>query len=191
MAIFLAVNDLGAQVVAIAALAVNDLTEQALLDHVHDQHFCLAVAAVLQEHEGSFGLLVGADESPAIINGVGTTNLHGHGNAVLHCINSNGEVCFPSAEDQNCLDIVAAEEIAVIRGGKGAMILAVGSYNRINTGLQTIGIQITNGSDLDVVHGDEQCIKQAKASSAKADNRCFNFVFHVCFLSSPRGKTDM
>ena len=81
------VGDLFAAIVQICAVAVHDLAKQPVPDQAGRQQFPLAVAAIFQEHKGSFCLLIGSDKLPAIFNAVGTAHFQSRNFAGLHAGN--------------------------------------------------------------------------------------------------------
>ena len=154
---------------AIAALTVDDLTEQSLSDHVHDAHLDLAVAAILQQHEGSFGSLVGADQVPAVLDGVGAAYFHAHGDAPLHGVDGDGEVGLPGAHDEDGVHVVTIQHLSVIRGGKGAVALAVYPLGLLGGAGDALLQQVADGGDPHVVHMQKQGFQHVLAAGTQAD----------------------
>ena len=152
MTILLAENNLIPQVVAVAALAVDDVTEQPQLDHMHDHHLSLTVAAVLQQHERGLCALIGTDKLPAIIHGVGTAHLHSNGDSPLHGINGDGKMGLPSRHDEHSVHVIAVKDFLVIGGGKGAVPPAVNTLGGICGAGHAILVQVADRGDFYVIH---------------------------------------
>ena len=86
MSLFVTENYLFPQVVSVAAFTVNNLSENALFNHIHNRHLCLSVAAVFKEHKGRFCSLIRTNKLPTVVNGICSANLHSNGYSLLHGI---------------------------------------------------------------------------------------------------------
>ena len=103
VAYLLAAKNFGAQVVHVTALAMNYLTEKSLLDHVHSHHFKSAVAAVFEEHKGSFCSHLSFYKVESLLYIVSTANLKSCGNACLHCFAGDLNVALPAGHNKYCI----------------------------------------------------------------------------------------
>jgi hypothetical protein len=54
------------EIVEISAVAMDDLSEKSLLDHIERHHLAATVTAVLKHHKGGAVSFIGVNESVAI-----------------------------------------------------------------------------------------------------------------------------
>ena len=83
-------------VVDIAALAVDDIAQNALLREVEHKHFVLTVHAVFEHHARDFGRLARLDVFPALVYLERAWNLHKRDLAVAHRAHARLQVPVPA-----------------------------------------------------------------------------------------------
>ena len=150
VSVLLAERDLITQIVTITALAMHDLTKQPLLDHIHDHHLDSAVAAVFKEHKGCSGLLIGAHQIPALIDGVSTTNLHANCNALLHCFNGDRHVRFPRRKNHHGIRKILIKHVMPIRACKRCRLTM--AYNRIHAPFYSVFVRVAYCGHNHIIH---------------------------------------
>ena len=163
-----------AQIVAVAALAVDDLAEDALADHVQHHQLVTAVVAVFQQHRGNMRLLIGVHEAPAVVDGVRAADLGGGVFAGLHAVDGDLDMVGPRRRDDDALDFVDVQEVVVVR--QAARFIARVFPHAVDGAPDAVLVLVADGDDFDVLHrGDETC--QTEAASAETDDADFRF-FH-------------
>ena len=139
-----------AQVMLVAAAAVDHFAEQPLLDHVQQCQFFAAVAAVFQQHARFAGAAAGADEFPAFVDRAGAADFAGHILSGVHRVNGDAEMHLPAGGNQNAVDVFTGQNIMVILRGKRRF--AIDFFNGLCRTLHPVRIDVAKPDDTDVVH---------------------------------------
>ena len=88
-------------------MAVHDLAQQALADHVEDRQVVAAIAPVLQHHVGHAGLFVRIDQFPALLERERRGHLAGGVLAGLHGIHRHRDMPLPRGRNDHRVEVVA------------------------------------------------------------------------------------
>ena len=94
----------------IGAVAVDDLAEQALPDHVEHRQVVLAVAPVLQHHVWDPVCLVRIHQAPALVESQCGRDLARSVLAGLHAVDGHDRVPLPRRGDDHRVEVIARHE---------------------------------------------------------------------------------
>lgn len=168
MPVFPAESDLLAQIMAIAAGAVNYLAQNAQTLHIQDHHFPPAEAAVFQKHKRRLCLLVGIDQPPAVLYGIGSADLHGNRLAPEHAVSCDFHMRFPGGHNDDRVDVFAVHDFFVI--GLNRRTDARPEPDYFSRVLRPVLIQIADGSDNGALQVQDDGGQHTAASPAEADH---------------------
>ena len=167
MAVDVAVADFLAQVVLIAALAVNQFAEHALADHVQKSQLHLVVAAVFQQHAGDAGFLAGTDHAPAFLNGGGAAYFHRNPLAGAHGGNADVDMRGPAGHNNDCIDIIAGDDALVVGVAFGQEALNFAGF--LLGQLDAVLVYVADHADFNVGHL-QQGLHLTASASAQTDD---------------------
>ena len=163
----------------VAAFAVNYLSEKSLANHLHDHHFVSVVAAVLEHHAVYACLFVCINELPAVVNRICAAYLDCNLLAVLHCVNSCGNVVFPCREHENYLNVVSFDKLAVVlRAVNVPVFLFLAVFNRV---FYSVLVNIAYCCNYGVVSFGEDALNVTVAAASDTDYTYSVYFCHVCF----------
>ena len=158
-------------VVGVGAVAVDDLAEQALADHVQHGQVVAAEAPVLEHHAGDAGLFVGVDQIPAFFQGIGRGNFDGGVFPGFHGINRHGRMPLPVCGDNDGIQVIPVHQFF-----KGIFVFEVGLRlgssgldDHIHRQIQMGFLDIAEGRDLHILH-TQQDVHQGAAPIPGADH---------------------
>ena len=168
-----------AQIMLIAALHMDKLAEDALLDHIEDSHFVPVVAAVLKQHTEFAGLLACPDKLPAFLYARRAADLHGNVLARSHRVYGNAGMGYPCGAAHDSVKVVPCEQFFIIEIPISG--LAGGLLDYLSAPFGSVLIYI---ADCGYAHtiAVEQLAKLAAASAADTDNAYINCIFHQSSL---------
>ena len=171
VAVDVAVADFHAQVVLIAALAVHQRAEQALLDHVEHHHFVFAVAAVFKQHQRDAGLLAGVHHFPALLHRARAAHLEAHAATRLERVDAHADVGFPGGEHDDRLGVALGEQLVIVGIAGGALALVF--LDMLRRAVDAVLIHVAHRDDFHVLHLGQR-LDPAEAASAQTDDAQFN-----------------
>ncbi len=160
-----------AQVVQIAALAVQNLSEQPAPDEIETEHLRPVVAAILHHHAVAEMFLRVFDELPALVERDGGGHLGGRVLARFHRGDTHGHVPFPRRGGEDEIEIFGlaqALEIARaarVRGRRRPAVLFAGVLNV----LDLVRDDVADRLDLDAGNLHEAVEDVMRAHPADAD----------------------
>ena len=166
----------GAQIVEVAALRVQDLTQESLLRDVEDHHLGTVVVAVLH-HDAVLLLRLGdLDQPPAVLERVGGRHLGRGVLAVLHRRHADRDVPLPRRRREDQVQILLgaqALEVALPAGVEGGRS-ATGLRHPRRRLLRALGHDVADRLDLDALDADEvadvSTALQAHSDESDADD---------------------
>ena len=95
MTVFFSACNLASQVMHIAAAAVDDISEYALLFHVQGHQLPASVTAVFHKHKWCFCLFVSPDKLPAFFQTVYASDFNSYRDSCFHCLDGSRYVVLP------------------------------------------------------------------------------------------------
>ena len=157
-----------AQIVLIAALAVQDFAEEAFLDHVEDGHLLAVVAAVFHQHAGDAGLLVGPDEIPALPDRLRRTDLESRVASGFHRRDGDLDMVVPVGRDESGFAaVVPREDVPVVDRSEHLVTVAFCAHRA--GCLHAVLVLVADGGDLHVLHF-EKLAEPPLAPSSDSDD---------------------
>ena len=120
MAVLSSESNLVAEVMLIAALTMNDGSENALLGHVGNHHLIPAIDTVFQKHHWYMGPLIGIYDLPALLNGISASHFTAHIFSCFHKFNSQIQMVFPGGAKDDRIHCINLQNLFIIQGGLGA-----------------------------------------------------------------------
>lgn len=120
MAVLSSESNLVAEVMLIAALTMNDGSENALLGHVGNHHLIPAIDTVFQKHHWYMGPLIGIYDLPALLNGISASHFTAHIFSCFHKFNSQIQMVFPGGAKDDRIHCIHLQNLFIIQGGLGA-----------------------------------------------------------------------
>ena len=167
VAVDVAVAHLVAKVVGIRAGAVHHRAEHVLMDHVQQRQLGLAVAAVLQQHDGNAGFLAGMHQLPALVDGCAAADLHGRALAGADGLNGQRDVGLPAGHDDHRVHVAAVDAFVGVRGAEGGLAAGVG--HGLLRALHAVGVYVAHRGDFHVGHV-QQHLELGIAAAAEAED---------------------
>ena len=99
------------QIVDIATLGIEDVTEETLILHIKGGHLEEVVDAILQHHAVLAGPLGGVDEGPDVVQREGSRHFDSDVLALLHSVLRHLDVGLPIGHNVDQVDIGALDEL--------------------------------------------------------------------------------
>ena len=161
-----------AEIVGIRSVAVHDLPHHPPPYKGGREELEFAVAAIFQEHEGRFGLLVDADELFAVLHRIGAAHFERRHFARAHAVGGDRNVRFPRGRDDNGVHLFFFECFSVvgILSGRAAARL----FDKRRYIPHPVFIDVGNGDDLRLFHlVHHGCERLAAASEPDEGNFYF------------------
>ena len=161
-----------AEIVGIRSVAVDDLPHHPPPYKGGREELEFAVAAVFQEHEGRFGLLVDADELFAVLHRIGAAHFERRHFARAHAVGGDRNVRFPRGRNDDGVDILFFERFPVvgILSGRAAARL----FDERRRFFHPVFIDVGDGDDLRLFHlVHHGCERLAAASEPDEGNFYF------------------
>jgi hypothetical protein len=158
-----------AKIVVVATLAVKNFTEESLLDHIENEHFVLAVAAVFKHHYRYTGALVCLYEIPALIEIVSTADLRAYVFAEVHAVDADLNMCIPRGGNDNTVYLGLIYDFFVI-GTAVKRLVSAYFLAEIDAPLNSVLVKVANTDYLNVLDIFEAGFEQTASASAKSYN---------------------
>lgn len=169
VAVFVAESNLVAKVVVISALAVKDLAEKTLFDHIENKHLVLAVAAVFEHHYGNSGALVRLYEIPALIEVVCAADLGTYVFTKVHTVDADLNMSVPGCGNYNTVHLGLVYNFSVI-GAAVEGLISANFLAEINAFLNSVLVKVANSDNVNVLNVLETGLEQTASASAETDN---------------------
>ena len=157
-------------VVRMGAMAVDDLAEQALADHVQHGQVVAAEAPVLQHHAGHAGGLVRFHQIPTLIQRDGTRHFHAGVLAGLHGADRHRRVPLPRRGDDHRVEIAASHQSLEVFVAARIEFRSCPPrpHSHISSPSGGSGVDVADGGNRDALHAQHD-FQQARAAPADAD----------------------
>ena len=160
-------SNLVAEVMLVAALAVNDGSENALLCHVVDHHLITAVYAVLHQHHRHMGPLVGLNDLPALLYAVGAADLTAHIFSGFHRLDGDVQMILPGSAEDHSVHLRHCKNLFIIlcgqRTGTACFLDGLGCF------LAAILIDIADSCKFHILMMHKNQFQKAHATASETD----------------------
>ena len=174
-------GDLISQIMLIAALAVDDIAEQARFHHIQHHQLVPSVAAILQHHAGHTCLLRRPDQIPALLHRIGAAHLTGHRLSGAHSVDTHRHMGLPGSGDHHSVDRIQLQKLLVISKAKGR--ITVDLLDCCHTGFRPVSVQIAHCLNVDALPAAHNVPQQTVSPATQAHNANMKFPFiHVNIL---------
>ena len=161
---------LAAQVVNVGRLAVQQLADDALTDHVEVEQFLPPVAHVLHVHAVAGGLLGRVHELPHLVEGDGDRRLDEHVGAGLHGGHAHGRVGLPGGGDDDHVRLHLGEHRPVeVRVAEVELRFVTLGHDALLGPLGEVLVEVADRNDLGALDRRE-LRRVAAAAGAHADH---------------------
>ena len=161
----------------VAALAVQDLAEQAFLDHVKDRQLLTSVAAVFQKHTGHTRALIGLDELPALVHRICAAYLGRNVFSCVHRVDTDGNMCLPRGGRNDGIHLIHFQKVVVI-GGNGRLGAAFGD-DKLARIFDAVLVKITYADHVDVGHGVKHHFQKTVSAASESYEYDVDTLFHL------------
>ena len=158
------------QVVLVAALAVDELSEESVPDHLQSRHHVPPVADVLQHHARLFRGLGGVDEIPTFLQGDGRRHLDCDRLTRLHGRHGHGSMPAPGGGNHDGVQVLPRQELpeVVVVSGVYAGIVTSRIPHQGRGPVRRLGPEVADRVHLSVFPGQRQ-LQQVGSPPADAD----------------------
>ena len=150
MTVFSAIGHLISQIVAVCTVTMHNFAEHTLPCHIQAHKLTLTVAAVFKEEKGCSCFLVRLHQIKALLQIVGSANLHCSKNTLLHSFNGDFNVPLPRGGNNNSIKRFQFENFFIITCLKRRIKSCVS--NCFAGIFRSVIICITDCNNLHIVH---------------------------------------
>ena len=181
MAVDPSAEDFAPKVVAVGAVAVDDLAHHPLPDERGGEQLEFPVAAVFQEHEGRSGTFLRFDEGIAVLHGIGAADFERRDLAGLHTVDRNGNVRLPRGCNDDGVDRVILQQFVIVSARLGLCSRFLSDH--LGGFLLPVLVQIADCDDVRLFHFCDDGRQQLSAASQSDKSNIY--LFHLVTSDFP------